>query len=227
MGHVQEEKVIVAQIFGGSYRVGFCCRFEPPGPGAPVLAEGEPGQRGEHARLPDGHPAADPRAERGPGDNPAAAEPEPAGAAQHAERVEPVERVRAGPGGALEGRLQLRLHAHQLHVRPPEPEPPPAGAQPALHLRRPQLPEAEQPRPAQVAALQRLPEPADLAAPDPQLRSPAQLRAHGTFHSGTQRQIGGSIATFFSHSFSSSCGHGARGWAHDKRQPSRIECYLF
>jgi hypothetical protein len=158
-------------------------RSEPPRPRPPLLAEGESGQRREHARLPERHSPADPRAERGPGDNKAAAEPEPAAAPGHPERRQPDQQLRHVD---IEVERELGLHTHQLHVRPPEPQPPPARPEQALHLRRHQLPEAEQPRPPQEPALERLSQPADLPPPDQELRPPAQLEPDGTFHTGTE-----------------------------------------
>lgn len=154
-------------------------RLEPQGPGPPVLAEGQPRQRREHARLPQRHSPPDPRAERGPGDHPPAAGPKPPRPALHPQH-EPPELLRHLD---FQEHDQLGVHPDQLDVGPPEPQPPPAGAQQTVHLRRAELPEAEQPRPAQVAAVERLPQPADLAAPDQELRAPAELEPDGALDS--------------------------------------------
>lgn len=60
------------------------CRSQSSGSRSPLLAEGESGQCGEHARLPQRHSPANPGAERRPGDHSAAAGAEPASSAQHA-----------------------------------------------------------------------------------------------------------------------------------------------
>lgn len=158
----------------------FCSRFEPQGAGPPLLAESESGQRGEHARLPQRHSPPDTRAERGPGDHQAAAEPEPSRAPRYAQRREPLQPLRHEP---VEGHHELGLHPNKFDVGPPEPQPPPTGAQQAVPVRPDQFPEAEQPGPAQVAALKRgVPQPADFAAPDQELRAPAEFQSDGSFH---------------------------------------------
>lgn len=54
----------------------FCFRFEPPRTGPPLLAQSQPRQRREHARLCQRHPSANPRTERRPRHHQAATEPE-------------------------------------------------------------------------------------------------------------------------------------------------------